>query len=192
MKYYQSISLLPNSDVSPNFVWKKLYQQIHIILADNKTEENKSKIGVSFPEYDETKHALGMKLRLFAYNEETLKRVQLEKWLERLKDYVHISKIKPVPEKISEYACFKHVKLKGNREKLARRRATRKGLTFEQALEHYEGFDEQHTTLPYINMVSATNGQRFRLFIEKRNVDDPQKGMFSCYGLSSKTAVPLF
>jgi CRISPR-associated endonuclease Csy4 len=118
--------------------------------------------------------------------------MQCEKWLNRLKDYVHIYPIKSVPEKIVGYACFKHIKLKGNNEKLARRRAKRKGETMQQALSHFEDFEEQQSKLPYINMASQTTGQHFRLFIEKQVMEAPQTGLYSCYGLSNTTTVPLF
>ena len=192
MKYYQEISILPNSDVNTYFLWKKLYQQIHIALADNKGLEKKSKIGLSFPEYNEAEHYLGTKLRLFAQDEEYLQQFHCERWLARLSDYVHVGQIKPVPEKISGHACFRNIKLKGNKEKLARRRARRKGESLEQALEHLDGFEEQRSKLPYINMVSETNGQRFRLFIKKKIMDGSEAGFYSCYGLSNTTTVPLF
>jgi len=62
----------------------------------------------------------------------------------------------------------------------------------EQAIAHYEGFEEQSSNLPYINMISQTNGQRFKLFIEKQEKNGPQVGLYSCYGLSNTSTVPLF
>ena len=44
----------------------------------------------------------------------------------------------------------------------------------QQALAHFEDFEEQQSKLPYINMTSQTNGQRFRLFIEKQEMEQPQ------------------
>lgn len=192
MKYYREISLLPNADIALYFIWKKLYQQIHLALAENKSGDKASSIGVAFPGYDAGKFALGTKLRLFAENERLLEQLQCEKWLNRLNDYVHVSSIKPVPEKVTGHACFKHIKLKGNKEKLARRRAKRKGETLQQALAHYADYEEPQSKLPFINMISQTNGQNFRLFIEKQAKEQPQAGSFSCYGLSNTTTVPLF
>jgi CRISPR-associated endonuclease Csy4 len=192
MKYYQEISLLPNAEVTPYFIWQKLYQQIHLALVENKIAGNASAIGVAFPEYYADSYCLGKKLRLFAEDEKMLEQLHCEKWLNRLSDYVHLGRIKPVPEKLARHACFKHIKLKGNKEKLARRRAKRKGETLQQALAHFEDFGEQRSKLPYINMTSQTNGQRFRLFIEKHAMEQPQTGLFSCYGLSNTTTVPLF
>jgi CRISPR-associated endonuclease Csy4 len=192
MKYYQQISLVPTADIGLYFIWQKLYQQIHIALVENKTGDNASAIGVAFPEYNADKYYLGKKMRLLAENEKLLEKLQCEKSLNRLRDYVHVDQIKPVPEKIVGYACFKHIKLKGNKEKLARRRAKRSGETLQQALLHFEDFEEQRSKLPYINLISQTNGQRFRLFIEKQEMQQPRTGLFSCYGLSDLTTVPLF
>jgi CRISPR-associated endonuclease Csy4 len=192
MKYYQQISLVPTADIGLYFIWQKLYQQIHIALVENKTGDNASAIGVAFPEYNADKYYLGKKMRLLAENEKLLEKLQCEKSLNRLRDYVHVDQIKPVPEKIVGYACFKHIKLKGNKEKLARRRAKRSGETLQQALLHFEDFEEQRSKLPYINLISQTNGQRFRLFIEKQEMQQPRTGLFSCYGLSDSTTVPLF
>ena len=192
MNYYQEITLLPNADISLYFIWQKLYQQIHFALVENKTGDNTSAIGVAFPEYNIDKNSLGKKLRLFAEDEKSLEQTHFEKWFNRLSDYVHLSQIKPVPEKLAGQACFKHIKLKGNKEKLARRRAKRKGETMQQAMEHFENFEEQLSKLPYINMTSQSNGQRFRLFIEKQAMEQPQTGLYSCYGLSNITTVPLF
>ena len=192
MNYYQGITLLPNADINLYFIWQKLYQQIHLALAKNKITDNVSPIGVSFPEYSAGKNILGTKLHLFAKDAKLLKQMQCEKWLNRLKDYVHIYPVTPVPEQLAGYACFKHIKLKGNREKLARRRAKRKEETVQQALIHFKNFEEQLSKLPYINMTSQTNGQHFRLLIEKKIMNAPQTGLYSCYGLSNTTTVPLF
>ncbi|MBW6498814.1 MAG: type I-F CRISPR-associated endoribonuclease Cas6/Csy4 [Bacteroidales bacterium] len=192
MKYYREISLLPNTDIALYFIWQKLFQQIHLALAENKSADKASDIGVGFPGYDAVKFALGTKLRLFTENEQVLEQMQCEKWLNRLSDYVHMSSIKPVPEKVTGHACFKHIKLKGNKEKLARRRAKRKGEKLQQALSHFADYEEPQSKLPFINMTSLTNGQNFRLFIEKQAKEQPQTGSFSCYGLSNTTTVPLF
>ena len=192
MTYYQEISLLPKARIGLYDFWQKMYQQIHLALAENKNAEGTSKIGVSFPEYNAGEFLLGTKLRLFAKDEQLLTHMQCEKWLNRFSDYVHVSSIKPVPEKVAGHACFTNFKLKGNKEKLARRRAKRKGETLQQAMAHFADYEEPRSKLPFINMISQTNGQNFRLFIEKQAKEQPQTGYFSCYGLSNTTTVPLF
>lgn len=192
MTYYQEISLLPKARIGLYDFWQKLFQQIHLALAENKNAEGASRVGVSFPEHNAEEFLLGTKLRLFAESEQLLEQMQCEKWLNRLSDYVHVSSIKLVPEKVVGHACFKHIKLKGNKEKLARRRAKRKGETLQQALSHFADYEEPQSKLPFINMASQTNGQHFRLFIERQAKEEPQAGSFSCYGLSNTTTVPLF
>jgi CRISPR-associated endonuclease Csy4 len=192
MNFYQELSILSNVDIGPYFIWQKVYQQIHLALVENKAKENASAVGSSFPEYNAAKYFLGTKLRLFAKEEKQLQQLCCDKRLGRLRDYVRVQSITPVPEKLTGYACFKHIKPKGNKEKLARRRAKRKGQTFQEALAHFENYSEPQCRLPYINMVSRTNGHQFRLFIKKQEQTQPQTGWYSCYGLSRTTTVPLF
>ena len=192
MKYFIELTLLPNLEIPLHFIWQKLYQQIHLALVENKGKEDVSKVGISFPEYNADEFLLGTKQRLFAQDEKALQSIQCEKWLSRLRDYVLVKPIAPVSEKLVGHACFKHVKMKGSKEKLARRRAKRQGETFEQALAYFADYKEQQTKLPYINMTSQSNGQSFRLFIEKQITEEPQQGYFSCYGLSHTATVPLF
>lgn len=192
MNFYQEMTLLPQAEISPYFIWQKLYQQIHLTLVENKVAEHASAIGVSFPEYDAGQYLLGCKLRLFAPEKSALAELQCEKWLSRLKDYLQCGKITAVPEPVAGYACFRHVKPKGSKEKLARRRVKRHGETLEQALAYYVSYEEENSRLPYINMDSQSNSQHFRLFIEKQVKEKQQKGYFSCYGLSNTSTVPLF
>ena len=48
-------------------------------------------------------------------------------------------------------------------------------------------------TLPYVELMSRTTGQRFRLFIEHLPPQaEPTLGEFGAYGLSSDATVPWF
>jgi len=51
MDYYQEITLIDQAEISPYVIWSKLYQQLHIALAEIKDGNNKVNIGVSFPQY---------------------------------------------------------------------------------------------------------------------------------------------
>ena len=197
MKYFQEITLLRDARIGLYDFWQKAFQQTHIALADNKNDDGTSAIGVSFPEYDAAEYSLGTKLRLFAEDEASLEKLQIEKWLRRLRDYVQVGSILPVPEQVKGHACFRQVKPKGSREKLARRRSKRTGESIEQALSHFSGYQEERSRLPYIHMRSETNGHRFRLFIEKVCMTEPRRGAFSCYGLGGRSpdklaTVPCF
>lgn len=198
MNVYQEVTLLSDPDITPYFLWQKLYQQIHIALAENKNGEGCSAIGVSFPEYNAAEFSLGTKLRLFAEDAHTLEKFQCEKWLSRLRDYVHIGAIRPVPDTVQGYACFRQVKPKGSNEKLARRRAKKLGINYADALAYFENTnarkasENKHSKLPYIHMHSETNGHQFRLFIKLKSEEQHKLGTFSCYGLSSESTVPMF
>ncbi len=196
MKYYQDITLIPDAETHIGFIWHKVFQQIHIALADNKLPDGSSAIAVSFPEYKKTGFPLGGKLRLFAPTEEQLKQLDVEKWLSRLQDYSHVKPIHSVPE-VSEYACFRRKAVKSP-EKKAELLAKHLQKPLEDVV-HYR--KEQGLLkacdLPYIQMESqkkTTTGQknRFRLFIEQTFSEYPVSGTFDCYGLSKTATIPWF
>ena len=193
MNYYIDITLLPDADVGLFFLWEKVYQQVHLALVSIKDEKQRTPIGVVFPEYDVKKNYLGRKLRLFSPDSKTFEQLNLQKWLSRLADYVHLTSIKNVPDNIEEYVCCYRVRLKTNQERLARRKAKRSNISFEEALTALDGFKEKRTDLPYIRLTSHETGQRFRLFVEQKpaNVSSISKS-FSCYGLSAEGVLPKF
>ena len=92
------------------------------------------KVGVAFPEYDNEKYQLGSQLRLVAPSQELLGRLNIQTWMTRLSDYVHITGIRDVPGTIRGYAFFKRIQTKNNNARLARRKAKREGIPYEQAL----------------------------------------------------------
>ena len=197
MKYYQEITLIDQAEISSYFIWSKLYTQLHIALAEIKDTNNKVNIGVSFPQYlfekndKNSKVNLGKKLRIFAQNEADLKKLDLKKWLDRLTDYVHITSIREVPENIKSYAIYKRKQVKTNAERLARHRVKRGDIGFDEALARYSNVVTT-TDLPFIQMKSLTSDQMFKLFIEKRSIEQSETQIFSTYGLSSESSVPEF
>ena len=64
MNHYQEITLLPAIEVNLGFLWTKVYQQLHLALAEHKTNNNKSTVGVSFPQYGQESFPLGSKFRV--------------------------------------------------------------------------------------------------------------------------------
>ena len=195
MKFYQEITLIDQAEISPYFIWSKLYTQLHIALAEVKDTNDKVNIGVSFPQYrfnqEKSIGFLGTKLRVFAQNEADLKKLDLKKWLDRLTDYVHITSIREVPENIKSYAIYKRKQVKTNAERLARHRVTRGDIGFDEALARYSNVVTT-TELPFIQMKSLTSDQMFKLFIEKRSIEQSKSQVFSTYGLSSESSVPEF
>lgn len=199
MKYYQEITLIDQAEISSYFIWSKLYAQLHIALAESKNSNEKTNIGVSFPQYifekkiDEKKAKvnMGKKLRLFAQSEVDLKTLDIKKWLDRLTDYVHITSIREVPENVKSYAIYKRKQPKTNAERLARHRVKRGNIGFDEALARYRNVVTS-TDLPYIQMKSLTSGQPFKLFIEKHSAEKSAGQVFSTYGLSSESSLPEF
>lgn len=194
MKYYQDITLLPDSETDVYFLWQKVYQQLHLGLVEVKDESNQVTLGLSWPhyQYSSSRKHLGNKLRVFAQNEKELHDLNIDKWLARLRDYVHITQIRSVPENIVEYACFKRVNVKSNKERLARRKAKREGISFDKALEQLSMMEEKRVDFPYIKLKSLSHGEFFPLFIQRKIVGDSYSGKWSCYGLSARATVPLF
>lgn len=196
MKHYVEITLLPTDDIGHYFLWSKVYQQLHLALVELTAGKGGS-VGFSFPEYSAKQPRLGRKVRVFASSEEQLSQFNAQKWLERLSDYCHISSIRAVPEQ-TQSAIFSRKQCVNNPERLARRRAKRKGETLEQALAHFAGFDGEFSSLPFVALDSlstapvAETNHRFKLFIDQKFVSQPQEGSFNCYGLSNTSTIPWF
>jgi len=205
MNFYLEITLLPDADIALGFLWEKVYQQLHLALAENKISDHKSAIGVSFPKYGDKPFPLGDKLRLFAQTEAKLQQFDIGKWLNRLTDYTHCTSIRAVPSNIDGFVCFKRkqfksvVKIQADIERRAHYQSKKEQRPIEDvradlAKQTYDG----KCDFPFIYMTSlSTQKEKFRLFIEKEDVDQAQIGNFNCYGLSSRhsdkqTTVPWF
>ncbi len=194
MGFYCEITLLPNPEVNINFLWSKVYQQIHLGLIERQDDQGRVPIGISFPEYvaGEKYSVLGGKLRLFAKDEATLSRFNASQWLSRLSDYVHCTSIRSVPEKLLGYAIYQREQPKTNKERLARRYASRHNEDFDTALQHYGNLPHKVITTPFIRLKSLSSDHTFCLWVKKTLVTEAVCGTFSSYGLSSLTTVPEF
>lgn len=223
MEYYQEITLRPGPEIPLNFLWTKVYTQIHLALVAQKDTPEGGSFGVSFPEYTVEEKAegqksdaalippeqnaaipktrqgkgqhgqtLGCKLRIFAPSEEALQKLNVEKALSRLLDYVRLTNIRRTPIKIIKgYATYSREHATASQQQKARRFARRHNLSLTEALSR---FPATHATpaLPYIQMQSLTNQQKFNLFIKKQSAAHPLQKPFSLYGLSLQSTVPEF
>ena len=215
MKSYLEITLLPNPEVGVNFLWSKVFQQIHLGLVEIQDDQGQVLIGLSFPEYviGDKYSLLGSKLRLFANDEGMLNQFDAVKWLARLSDYVHCTSIRPVPEKIIGYAIYQREQPKTNPERLARRYAKRHGVDFDTALNglvdlkstekplnadfkiqfRYCEMTKKNISSPFIRLKSMSSEQVFCLWIKKISADTQSSATnFSSYGLSTISTVPEF
>ena len=198
MRYYQEVTLLPSQEIPLSFIWTKVYGQLHIGLVSLKDENERTPIGVSFPEYrpiapkrGEKSGGLGTILRIFAREENALKALDVEKLIARLRDYVHISGIRPVPEQLKGYAVYRRFHQKKSVAQKARRYARRHAMDF-KAAEKLFPQEQMEGGFPYIQMVSLTNRHRFGLFVVKEKHEQEKEGLFSVYGLSELATVPEF
>ncbi|MEA2091526.1 MAG: type I-F CRISPR-associated endoribonuclease Cas6/Csy4 [Campylobacterota bacterium] len=189
MKYYIDIKLLPEVDISLGFLWKKVYQQIHLALVEAKDEA----IALSFPGYGDKIFPLGDRLRVFAQNIDDLEALSLDKWLNRLQDYCFVSKIKETP-KVDKYVSFtrKQVKYHDDVLKRATHQAKRRDISIEEALKHFEGYKEKKNNLPFIQVKSLSSEQELKLFIEKKELNEEMLGVFNTFGLSKTATIPWF
>ena len=193
MKHYIDVTLLPNEEIDLYFLWEKVYQQLHLALVEVQTEDEKSLIGVSFPNYDDALPSLGCKLRIFATSLNELVALNINHWLSKLRDYVHITSIQKVPDNVGSYACFKRLQLKTNNERLARRRAKRKSISIEEARSYFNDRKEKFSRAPFIQIKSLRSNQNYRLVIVKEKAENQGiRNDFSTYGLSSISSVPIF
>jgi CRISPR-associated endonuclease Csy4 len=194
MRFYLEITLLPNPEVGINFLWSKVFQQIHLGLVEIQDEQGRVPIGLSFPDYviGEKHSLLGGKVRLLAKDEATLNQFNAAKWLSRLSDYVHCTSIRPVPEKLTGYAIYQREQPKTSNERLARRYAKRHSVDYDTALERYSAMTHKTIATPFIRLKSLSGDQAFCLWIKKTVVAEPSGSTFSSYGLSAVASVPEF
>jgi len=178
MNYYVEIKILSDAEIGLGFLWQKVFTQIHIALAD--TKEN---IGISFIKYGSKDFPLGESFRLFADSKEILEKLDIQKWLARLIDYVQISTTTRTPSDV-EYVTFSRKQFKTGIPRLARRYAKRHDISYEEALEVYSNMDEKQTILPYINIQSSSTGQMMKIFIQKEESSSFINGEYNSYGLS--------
>lgn len=195
---YQEITLIPNDDIPPYAIWSKLYNQLHIGLADVANEHGINTIGVAFPDYRYSerydKGTLGSRLRVFAPSCDELEKLDLPLRLSRLSDYVHIKAIADVGERATGHVVverYRHYDL----GKQVERFAEFKNLTVEQALEHCLAHKKKAKNYPFVRLDSETNQRHYHLYIRQYTVAKPQTGVFNTYGINnindeSKASVP--
>lgn len=196
MNYYQEITLIPQADISPYAVWSKLYTQLHLAFVEQKDAQDKTVYGVSFPQYrtlaDKKIAYLGYKLRVFAPTEQALSALNLNKWLERLVDYIHISSIRAVPSDIKGYAHYYRATTKMTLDERITHQAKRHSVPYDKAAKHFENYEEQSFAHPYVQLISQTNQQSYPLYIGKQTAEALTDGRFGTYGLSRTSSVPEF
>ncbi len=193
MKCYQELTLLPSYDVPLHFIWSKVYQQLHLAFVEQMDENEHINVGISFPEYmaEEKAFSLGTKARIFGPTEAGLKQLDLSRFLARLRDYVHLTGVRPVPAKVHGFSIYSRVHADGNPRQKARRYAKRHNVTYEEAIKLFPD-RKCFYFYPYVQLKSMTNEQKFALFVKKTKMKSPVQGNFGSYGLGDAATVPEF
>ncbi len=192
VKFYQELTLLPDAEINENHIWSKLYQQLHLALATQMEDGSKGHIGVSFPQYEDgRKVRLGSKLRIFAESEDELEALAIRKWLQRYEDYIHMTSIRPVPKRVHGYAIYRRYHQEASSMQKARRYAKRHNVSYDEALKLFPQ-ECRDKKVPFVQMHSETNQQKYRLCIERIVQDSYQDVGFGSYGLDNQSTVPEF
>lgn len=199
MKHYIDITLLPSDDIGVHFLWSKVMMQVHLALVEIQDSNKQVPVAVSFPHYRENANNatafIGNKLRLFSENRTDLERLNIQKWLNRLDDYVHIKNITEVPANIGSFESFSRRQKSGSPDKHIRRRMKRHNETLEQAIKHFSDYKmaDEDKALPFIKMKSLTSNDEFNMSIARKVTEQSSNPvMFNTYGFNRKAPLPKF
>ena len=185
--YYIDIRLLPDPEFSQAHLMGALYAKLHRALVGLDTHE----IGVSFPQYSVQPRTLGQIMRMHG-GESVLGALLSTDWLRGMRDHVEVGNICVVPQVVQHRRLLRR-QFKTSVDRLRHRRMRRKGETYEQAAEAIPAGIEQQPDLPYVQLRSASTGQRFCLFLALGDPEPhPVPGSFNTYGLSSTATLPWF
>ncbi len=186
LTHYQEITIIPDPEIAPYFIWSKLFTQLHIGLADVKNKHDIETIGVSFPDYHYDSKGksskLGLKLRVFAPSQQDLETLNLNDWLSRLTDYVHIKRINEVNDKATGYVSVHRYRFKPI-EVQAQTLAAKLKISDEGAMAIVTK-RKPELALPYIQMRSQTNNSNYSLRILQRLCNEATVGSFNVYGIN--------
>ena len=183
MTHYVDIKLIPNKEIRENVLLNQVYTAFHKRLYDLKSKD----IAVSFPEY---RLKLGRLFRIHG-TKEALEKLNEKDWLGKYKEFSKISNIEEVPTNV-QYRTVSRVQQNMTEAKL--RRLIKRGTIPEEDIKKYRikmfqgGLDN-----PYVELVSMSNGQLHRRFIEFGELKELEvKGEFDLFGLSKVSTVPWF
>jgi CRISPR-associated endonuclease Csy4 len=110
-------------------------------------------------------------------------------WLKGIRDHLEIGEIKASP-KVERHVSFTRVAPKSKAQMI--KRAIKKGMPKER-IEKIEKMEHLHLKLPFANLQSLSNGNKYRVFIMRSDyMTQPMSGDFDSYGLSRSTTVPWF
>jgi len=183
MDHYIDITLLPNKELRENILLNQVYTAFHKRLYDLES----TNIAVSFPLYH---LKLGKLFRIHGFKK-SLELFNEKDWLGKYKIFCKIKDIENIPKKV-QYRTVSRIQQNMTEAKL--KRLIKRGSIPDEDIKKYRikmlqgGLDN-----PYVELVSISNGQLHRRFIEFGNLqDNEEKGEFDFFGLSKVATIPWF
>ncbi|EMI19654.1 CRISPR-associated protein Csy4 [Rhodopirellula maiorica SM1] len=217
--HYCEFTCLPDAEISTGFLMGRLMYALHLTMVIATPAEQACPFGVTFPDYrlwasyshsersrqEDTQAAsgqddvdldrllpIGNRIRLFARSEQELESIEWSKSMVGLDDYVHRTRPRCTPSAIKRFAAFARHQPKASPERLIRRAMKRHGIDEAEARRRYKDYVMDRCRLPWVDMRSESSRHRFRLFIDRVDVQASSDWGFSAYGLSRTVGLPLF
>ena len=171
---------MPNAEMIQSQIVSYLMQAVHSLLPAFK-----GRVGIAFPAYGQQRTAGGI-LRLLGDRQDIDNLNQQAVFNPILRDYSLITPTKDIPEQGVLYACYHRVHAKGNSRlvRLKKWHKTKGTWTNELHKAILNSIVLSRRKQPYIRLNSASSGQPFLLFIEKKILKKEVIGTFNGYGLS--------
>jgi CRISPR-associated endonuclease Csy4 len=185
MDSYLDLTLRADPEFPQSQLLNALYAKLHHGLVSAQSNS----IAIAFPKA--SAKSLGACLRLFAAKA-VLQAFMAQPWLSGMRDHVVMSDVLAIPVD-AKHRRVQRVQAKSSPERLRRRQMRRHGLSAEAAHAKIPDTIAQSLTEPFLQLSSASTGQRFRLFLRLGAiVAKTETGVFNSYGLSQTATVPWF
>lgn len=182
--HYIEIKAIPQVDMLQTEVISFCLQKLHQILPHFE-----GRIGLAFPAYGNDK-TLGGIIRLFG-SENDCDSVYIKS--QELRDYVLLSEVMPIPEKVRSYRIYQRVQMKGQSAiRRAEKRLTAQGKWSEEVRQNMLQKQSIQHVYPHAHLKSSSTKQQFILAIKSVYKAKSVEGSFSAYGLSQTATVPHF
>jgi CRISPR-associated endonuclease Csy4 len=185
MDSYLDLTLRADPEFPQSQLLNALYAKLHRGLVSTHSNA----IAMVFPKT--SAKSLGSCLRLFG-TKAVLEAFMAQPWLTGMRDHLLITDVLAIPAD-AKHRRVQRVQAKSNPERLRRRHMKRHGLSAEAARAKIPDTVAQSLNEPFLQLSSASTGQRFRLFLRLGPiVAHPETGVFNTYGLSQTATVPWF
>ena len=187
MTHYFDIALLLDPEFPSHQLLSALYAKLHRALVQLAN----SRVAVSFPDYSVAPPRLGSRIRLIG-SKSDLDLLTVQDWTGGVRDHVRFGTVDVVPAGAVPRTLVR-VQAKSSPQRLRRRQIRRHGLSENEALERLPDTVAEKLRLPFVQLVSSSTGQPFRVYLR---LGEPQtsarSGAFNSFGLSGTATIPWF